>query len=69
MSTFNGTELRVVVQVSGGVAEEVSELSRGPVETYIVDFDTLGTSSPEQFEDALSALPEDVQEWVRAEFK
>jgi hypothetical protein len=67
MSTFNGTELRVVISVSGGVADEVLELSRGPVEVYIVDFDNLNDSTPEQVEEYISGLPEDIQEWVRGE--
>lgn len=56
---------RVVISVSGGVAEEVTELSHGPAVVYIVDFDDLDASTEQDRQDYIKQFPEDIQEWIQ----
>ena len=59
-------ELRVVIEVSGGVAEENMDLARGPVNTFIVDWDDIKASDPKQLKKLLRHYPDDVQEYIKA---
>jgi hypothetical protein len=58
-------EPRVVIQVAGGVAEEVNELAQGPVHTFIVDFDDLDEMSKEdRLKYITENYPSDIAEWI-----
>lgn len=58
---------RVVISVYGGVAEEIVDLAKGAVQTYIVDFDALEARMADEgdIDEYLSNFPPDVQEWAR----
>jgi hypothetical protein len=60
-------EPRVVISVSGGVAEENTVLAVGPVHVYIVDFDDLKESDAEKKAKILAGFPSDVRSWVEEE--
>lgn len=58
---------RVVIQVYGGVADEVIHLAKGAVETVIVDFDDLEACDADQLQSLLESYSQDVREWVQKE--
>ena len=64
-------DLRVVIEVSGGVAEENIDLAKGPVHTFIVDWDDITDedTTPHQLKKMLANYPEDVQEYIKATLK